>query len=72
MPPGRAAFSNTVTSKPARLSTSAAASPAGPEPTTATRSGSGADRRLGPDIAALEALLDDGQLDLADVHRPAV
>ena len=36
-PPGRSAFSNTVTVCPARRNCCAAASPAGPEPTTATR-----------------------------------
>ena len=47
----------------------AAASPAGPEPITATRLPVRDLRRLGLDPALVEGMLDDGLLDLLDRDR---
>ena len=67
----RSFFSNTVTSWPARASCCAAASPAGPEPTTATRLPVLHCGRLGADAALFEGAVDDGLFDLLDGDRAA-
>ena len=68
----RSAFSKTVTAVSGALSCCAAASPAGPEPTTATRLAGAVLRRLGMNPAFVEAALDDGLLDLLDGDRRLV
>ena len=68
----RSARSNTVTWWPARFSWSAAARPAGPEPTTATRLPVRDGRRPRLNPALLERALDDRQLDRLDRHRIVV
>ncbi len=68
----RSFFSNTVTQWPARASCCAAARPAGPEPTTATRlpvRAAGGSGRIQP---CCERVVDDGLLDLLDGHRRLV
>ena len=67
----RSARSNTVTVWPARFSWAAAASPAGPEPTTATFLPVRMLGRLGHDPALVEALVDDRDLDVLDRDRRA-
>ena len=62
----RSAFSNKVTECPARFSCCAAASPEGPEPTTATRLPVRTQRRFRPDPSFLEGVLDDGLFDVLD------
>src|SRR5581483_4337294 len=64
-PPGASSRSKITTRWPARLSWTAAAIPAGPEPITATH-------RPGLDPALLKGPLDDRQLDLLDHHRVVV
>ena len=68
----RSERSNTVTRWPARLSCCAAARPAGPEPTTATRRPGAMRRRLGADPAFVERPIDDGLFDLLDRDRVIV
>ncbi len=68
----RSARSNTVTRCPARFNWSAAASPAGPEPTTATRLPVRERRRLRDDPAFGERALDDRRLRRLDRHRRVV
>ena len=68
----RSFFSKTVTAWPARASCCAAARPAGPEPTTATRLPVRIGGRLGTDLAFLEGAVDDGLLDLLDGDRRLV
>ena len=68
----RSAFSKTVTAWPARASCCAAASPAGPEPITATVLPAPLSRQLGMDPALHEAALDDALFDLLDRHRRLV
>ena len=65
----RSSRSNTVTVWPALLSCAAQASPAGPEPTTATFLPVRLTRRLGDDPPLLEALVDDRALDALDRDR---
>ena len=66
---GASARSNTVTAWPAWLSCAAAASPAGPQPTTATRLPVRARGRPRRHPALGERALDDLLLDLLDGHR---
>ena len=68
----RSDFSKTVTRWPALFNWSAAARPAGPEPTTATRLPVRVARRRGANPALLERPLDDRQLDVLDRHRIVV
>ena len=62
----RSSFSNTVTACPMRRSCCAAARPAGPEPTTATRKPESGDAGERHDPAFLERLVGDRLLDVAD------
>ena len=64
----RSARSKTVTLWPALLSWAAAASPAGPEPTTATVFPVRESGRIRRDPALLEAAVDDRALDRFDRH----
>ncbi len=68
----RSARSNTVTECPARFNWSAAASPAGPDPTTATRLPVRHRRRLRDDPAFVERALDDRRFRGLDRHRRVV
>ena len=68
----RSARSKTVTRWPARFSCSAAASPAGPEPTTATFLPVRVDRRRRHHPALVEGAIDDRDLDGLDRHRVVV
>ena len=68
----RSARSKTVTSWPARVSCCAAASPAGPEPTTATRLPVLARRHDRRDPALFPRAVDDLDLDLLDRDRRLV
>ena len=67
-PPMRSDRSKTVTRWPARFSCSAAASPAGPDPTTATFLSGADQRRLRRHPAFRESAVDDGHLDRLDRH----
>ena len=68
----RSARSSTTTSWPARVSCWAAASPAGPEPTTATRLPVFTVGMLGRDPALVPRPVDDLDLDLLDRDRVGV
>ena len=68
----RSARSNTTTSWPARVSCCAAASPDGPEPTTATRLPVLTWRDAGRDPALGPGAIDDLDLDLLDGDRVLV
>ena len=68
----RSSRSNTVTRCPARFNCCAAASPAGPEPMTATRLPVRRRRQLRRDPALVERVLDDRQLDALDRDRIVV
>ena len=65
----RSAFSNTVTECPARFNCCAAANPAGPDPTTATRLPVRCSGRLRLDPAFAKGVLDDGLFDHLDGDR---
>ena len=71
-PPGSSARSNTATVWPARVSCWAAASPAGPEPTTATVLPVCHSGGCGRHPALVPRLVDDGDLDVLDRHRVPV
>ena len=71
-PPGPSSRSKTVTEWPLWLSSAATASPAGPEPITATVLPVRRVRRVGRDPPFRVGALDDRQLDLLDRHRIVV
>ena len=71
-PPGRSARSSTVTLWPARLSCAAAASPAGPEPITATFLPVRCFGGSGTTQPSSQPLIDDRVLDGLDRHRRSV